>query len=83
MHNRKEFLTFGVNYHTTYQNISESMISSPTNFSRTFVQDKPRLQGYYFSQDFRIKNFGDALGAVIVNALGYQFVAAIAADNSR
>jgi hypothetical protein len=42
----------------------------------------PRLQGYYFSQDFRIKNLGDALGAVVVNALGYRFVAVESAANS-
>jgi hypothetical protein len=35
-----------------------------------------RLQGYYFSQEFRTKNLGDALGAVVVNALGYHFVSA-------
>jgi len=41
----------------------------------TLISDLRRLQGYYFSQDFRIKNLGDALGAVVVNSLGYQLVA--------
>jgi len=41
----------------------------------TPLQEPARLQGYYFSQEFRIKNLGDALGAVVVNALGYQLVA--------
>jgi len=48
----------------------EAMIPS------TSAHKVARLQGYYFSQEFRIKNLGDALGAVVVNALGYQFVSA-------
>jgi hypothetical protein len=39
------------------------------------ARKRARLQGYYFSQDFQIKNLGDALGAVVVGALGYQLVA--------
>jgi len=38
------------------------------------VNVKPLLQGYYFSQNTRLKNLGDCIAEIVVDYLGYKLI---------